>query len=136
MSAPKETDPRLSSSPLWQAIERLDEQGVAAALKAGASPDEPSLITQKTPLQMIAGTGGHYKYPPAGIPSLLVKAGADLEKRDATSGNTAFEIALLSGWQNIAYLLLDAGASTAGVADIKGRLTCPDCKRLVAEKGL
>jgi hypothetical protein len=43
----------------------------------------------------------------------------------------------LKGWQNVGYLLLDRGAKTDGVNDaLKSRLTCPDCKRLVAEKGL
>jgi hypothetical protein len=132
----KEVDPRLASSPLWQAIEKLDDAAVAAALKAGASPDEPSPLTGETPLIRIVKTGGHYKYPPAGIPTLLIKGGADLEKRDAETGHTAFELSLLKGWQLHGYALLDAGASTSGVAAIKSRLTCPDCKRLVAEKGL
>ena len=39
----------------------------------------------------------------------------------------------MSGWQNISELLIKSGASTAGVAAIKGRLTCPDCKRVVAQ---
>eukprot|EP00955_Chlamydomonas_euryale_P094309 364846-Chlamydomonas_euryale.AAC.4 len=38
--------------------------------------------------------------------------------------------------QNISYELLRAGASTSGVPSIKSRLTCPDCKRLVAERNL
>lgn len=43
------------------------------------------------------------------------------------------QVSLLAGWQNISELLLKNGASTAGVAGIKSALTCPDCKRLVAE---
>jgi uncharacterized protein YbaR (Trm112 family) len=85
---------------------------------------------------MIAKRGGHYKYPPAGIPTMLIDKGADLEARDPETGKTAFELSLVKGWQNIGYLLLDRGASASGVAAIKGQLTCPDCKRLVAEKGL
>jgi hypothetical protein len=137
MQAPKEVDPRLASSPLWSALEKLDEQGVRAALKSGASPDEPSPITKETPLVMIAKRGGHYRYPPGGIPTALIDAGADLEAKDPETGNTAFELSLLRGWQNVGYLLLDRGAKTSGVNDaLKARLTCPDCKRLVAEKGL
>lgn len=78
---------------------------------------------------------GHYKYVPADIPATLVAAGADLEAKDK-SGLTALEISLLSGWQNIAYLLLNNGAKTTGVAAIKGRITCPDCKRVVAQYNL
>ncbi len=46
------------------------------------------------------------------------------------------QVSLLAGWQNIAELLIKSGASTAGVASIKARLTCPDCKRLVAQYNL
>mgnify|MGYP001806839086 CR=1 FL=1 len=38
--------------------------------------------------------------------------------------------------QNIAELLIKSGANTAGVASIKSRLTCPDCKRIVAQYNL
>jgi ankyrin repeat protein len=75
---------------------------------------------------------GHYKFPPAEIPALLVQSGADLEAKDA-QGRTALQVSLLSGWQNIAKLLLDSDADTSGVATIKGSVTCPDCKRLIAE---
>jgi hypothetical protein len=136
MQAPKEADPRLAGSPLWQALEKLDEPGVRAALKNGASPDEPSPVTREAPLIMIAKQG-HYKYPPAGIPTALIDAGANLEVKDPATGNTPFELSLLKGWQNIGYLLYDRDAKTSGVdAAFKARLTCPDCRRLVAEKGL
>jgi hypothetical protein len=46
------------------------------------------------------------------------------------------QVALLSGWQNIAELLIKAGAQTGGVAGIKGAITCPDCKRIVATYNL
>lgn len=46
------------------------------------------------------------------------------------------QVSLLSGWQNIAELLIKAGANTKNVADIKTRITCPDCKRLVAKYNL
>ncbi|PNH09356.1 hypothetical protein TSOC_004029 [Tetrabaena socialis] len=46
------------------------------------------------------------------------------------------QVSLLAGCQNISELLIKSGASTAGVAAIKGRLTCPDCKRLVAQYNL
>lgn len=88
----------------------------------------------ETPLLFIA-RAGHYKYPPAEIPALLVQSGADLEARDG-AGRTALEVALLSGWQNIATLLLDNGASAAGVPAIAGRLTCPDCRAVVARYNL
>jgi len=46
------------------------------------------------------------------------------------------QVSLLSGWQNIAELLIANGADTAGVADIKASITCPDCKRVVAKYSL
>lgn len=65
----------------------------------------------------------------------LVAAGADLEAKD-TNGLTALQVSLLAGWQNIAELLITSGASTSGVPSIKARITCPDCKRLVAKYNL
>lgn len=58
-----------------------------------------------------------------------------MEAKDK-NGLTALQVSLLSGWQNIGYLLVDSGAATDGVPAIKGRLTCPDCKRLVAKYNL
>lgn len=78
---------------------------------------------------------GHYKYPPAEIPALLIQSGANLEAKDS-SGKTALQVALLSGWQNIAELLIKNGAQTGAVPDIKASITCPDCKRIVATYNL
>ncbi|PNW76653.1 hypothetical protein CHLRE_11g467773v5 [Chlamydomonas reinhardtii] len=124
-----------AQSPLWAALKKLDLGGVAAAVRAGADVNErEGGADGDTPLLMIA-RAGHYKYPPAEIPAALVKAGADLEAKDK-SGLTALQVSLLAGWQNIAELLIKSGASTAGVASIKSRLTCPDCKRIVAQYNL
>lgn len=107
-------DPTLS--PLWAAVKRLDAGGAAAAIRAGADVNE-RLGGGDTPLLFIAREG-HYKYPPAEIPLALVQAGADLEAKDA-KGRTALEVALLSGWQNIAgargqLLLIRGGGAGAG----------------------
>lgn len=51
-------------------------------------------------------------------------------------GLTPLTVSLIAGWQNISELLISKGASTSGVAAIKGRLTCPDCKRVVAKYNL
>ncbi|GFR45160.1 hypothetical protein Agub_g6544 [Astrephomene gubernaculifera] len=128
------SQPEPGLTPLWAAVKRLDLSAVKAALNSGASPDERDATSGDTPLLMIA-RAGHYKYPPSEIPAALVRAGADLEARDK-AGLTALQISLLSGWQNIAELLISSGASTAGVAEVKPRLTCPDCKRLVAKYNL
>lgn len=125
-------DPSLS--PLWGAVKRLDAAGVASAIRGGASPDERDPSSGDTPLLFIA-RAGHYKYPPAEIPLALVQAGADLEAKDR-QGRTAVEVALLSGWQNIAELLIKSDASTKGVGAIKGSVTCPDCKRIIASYNL
>ncbi|EFJ42946.1 hypothetical protein VOLCADRAFT_107046 [Volvox carteri f. nagariensis] len=127
------SQPEAGLTPLWAAVKRLDLGAVNAALRAGADPNERDAAGD-TPLLCIA-RAGHYKYPPNEIPAALVKAGADMEAKDK-SGLTALQVSLLSGWQNIAELLIKAGASTAGVAAVKNRLTCPDCKRLVAQYNL
>ncbi|GIL74417.1 hypothetical protein Vretimale_2058 [Volvox reticuliferus] len=127
------SQPETGQSPLWSSLKKLDLSGVNAALRAGANPNERDAAGD-TPLLMIA-RAGHYKYPPGEIPAALVKAGADMEAKDS-NGLTALQVSLLSGWQNIAELLIKSGASTAGVTTIKGRLTCPDCKRLVTQYNL
>lgn len=121
--------PEPGLSPLWAAVKKLDAAGVSAAAAAGANLNERDAAGD-TPLLAIAREG-HYKYPPAEIPTALVRGGADLEARDK-SGLTALQVSLLAGWQNIAELLIKSGASTSGVPAIKGRITCPDCKRIVA----
>jgi len=119
--------------PLWQALLKLDLAGVQSAIRAGQDLNQRS-SSNDTPMLHIAREG-HYKYPPGEIPALLVQSGADLEAKD-NNGRTALQVSLLSGWQNIAELLLKNGAKTDGVAGIKGQVTCPDCKRIIAEYNL
>lgn len=127
------TPPEPGLSPLWQAIKRVDSGGVDAAVAAKADLNERD-ANGDTALLYIA-RAGHYKYPPADIPTKLIRGGADVEAKDR-KGLTALQISLLSGWQNISEVLIKNGASTAGVPEIKARLTCPDCKRLVAKYNL
>ncbi|KAF6253459.1 hypothetical protein COO60DRAFT_419456 [Scenedesmus sp. NREL 46B-D3] len=123
-----------SLPPLWRGLKKLDQSAVQAALRDGADPNTTNAAGD-TPLLYIAREG-HYKYPPAEIPALLIQSGANLEAKDST-GKTALQVALLSGWQNIAELLLKSGASTTTVtADTKSAITCPDCKRIVATYNL
>ncbi|GAX73485.1 hypothetical protein CEUSTIGMA_g937.t1 [Chlamydomonas eustigma] len=125
--------PEAGLSPLWQAIKRIDLKGVSAAVSTGADLNERD-VNGDTPLLYIS-RAGHYKFPPAEIPSVLVKGGADMEAQDS-KGMTALQVSLLSGWQNIAELLIMSGASTTGVPAIKSRLTCPDCRRIVSKYNL
>lgn len=120
-------------SPLWTGVKKLSAVDVQAALGQGADINERN-AEGDTPLLYIARQG-HYKYPPADIPTALVKAGADLEAQDS-KGLTALQVSLLAGWQNIAELLIKSKAQTSGVAAIKGRVTCPDCKRVIANYAL
>jgi hypothetical protein len=69
---------------------KLDKAGVSAALGSGASANDASPVSGETPLLFIAKQG-HYKYPPADIPALLIGAGADLEAKNA-DGRTALEV--------------------------------------------
>lgn len=127
----QQVDPSLP--PLWQAVSKLDKSGVEAAIRAGADVNARN-PSGDTPLLLIAREG-HYKYPPSEIPLALIQAGADLEAKDG-QGRTALQVALLSGWQNIAELLIKSKAQTNGVAAIKGSVTCPDCKRIIAQYSL
>ncbi|KAL6747179.1 ankyrin repeat-containing domain protein, partial [Haematococcus lacustris] len=117
-------------SPMWTAVKKLDLQGVKVAISQGLDLNERD-ANGDTPLLYIA-RAGHYKYPPREIPAALLEAGADKEARDK-AGLTALQVSLLAGWQNISELLIKAGADTSGVRSIVPRLTCPDCKRIVAE---
>lgn len=56
------------------------------AAAAAAAPGD-------TPLLYIAREG-HYKYPPAEIPALLIQSGANMEAKDS-SGKTALQVSLL-----------------------------------------
>uniref|UniRef100_A0A7S0R2P2 Uncharacterized protein n=1 Tax=Chlamydomonas leiostraca TaxID=1034604 RepID=A0A7S0R2P2_9CHLO len=126
--------PEPGLSPLWAAIKRLDTAGLKTHMQRGGVDLNERNANGDTPLLFIAREG-HYKYPPQDLPAALIKAGADLEAKDR-QGLTALQVSLLAGWQNIAELLINSGASTSGVTAIKGRLTCPDCKRLVAKYNL
>lgn len=130
----RSTEP--SGVPIIDAVETRNEE----AIKLIVSKRESSMINERNPdgenaLHIIAKKG-HYKYPPAGIPKLLVDAGIDLNAKNKNN-ETALEISLLSGWQKIAMLLLDNGADSSVVTDrIKSRITCPDCKRVVKQYNL
>ena len=79
---------------------------------------------------------GHYKFPPEGIPKTLIDYKININEKN-NDNKTALEISLLSGWQKIAMLLLDNGADRSVVTnDIKQRITCPDCKRVVKQYNL
>lgn len=79
---------------------------------------------------------GHYQYPPepeGSIPKMLIAAKIDINARNKDN-RTALELSLLSGWQRIAYLLLESGADRSVVTqEVKSKITCPDCKRVVKE---
>ena len=61
------------------------------------------------PLHIIAKVG-HYKYPPAGIPKLLIDSGVDINAKNY-SGVTALEISLLTGWQKVGSYYMYADSS-------------------------
>jgi Ankyrin repeats (3 copies) len=98
--------------------------------------DIRSIVNERDPksgdnAMHIIARRGHYVYPPNGIPKLLIESGLDLDAKDR-KGQSALEISLLNGWQNIATLLLDSGADRTVVTDqIKKRIRCPDCKLVV-----
>ena len=79
---------------------------------------------------------GHYKYPPNDIPKFLVDSKIDINAKN-NEGKSPLVISLLSGWQKIAMLLLESGADRSCVTnEVKQKITCPDCKRVVREYNL
>ena len=124
-----------SGVPLIDAIRSRDENAIRSILTS--SPKNVNAVdpaTGQNAMHIIASRSmGHYKFPPDGIPKLLISSGLDLNAKDK-SGKTALEISLLSGWQKISYLLLDAGADRSVVTqETVAAITCPDCKRVVRE---
>lgn len=84
----------------------------------------------------IIATKGHYFFPPQDIPLALIKAGIDINAKN-DEGRTPLEISLLKGWQRIAMLLLDSGADRTVVTnEVKSKITCPDCKKVVRDYDL
>jgi len=81
-------------------------------------------VTLNTAMHIIAKRG-HYEFPPADLPAFLIDAGIDINATN-NENKTALVIALLSGWQKIAMLLLDRGADRSCVTnEVKQRITCP-----------
>ena len=120
--------------PIIDAVILNDESKIRSHLTP-AEVNQVDAKTKNTAMHIIAKLG-HYKYPPAGVPSLLIDSGISIDAKNG-DGQTALEISLLSGWQKIAYLLLDRGADRSVVTQSTvSRITCPDCKRVVREYNL
>lgn len=126
-------------SPLWRAVKGNKVEEVARVLNNPNAPvdvDERDPITGDTPLLYVTRQG-HYRYPPQKIPAELIKAGANLEARD-DEGHTPLMVAADIGWQFTGSLLVDAGASTAELAQLyaDGYVTCPDGVKMLEERGI
>lgn len=151
--APRERKTRISSkNPMWNPFAATEPSGsstidailtrepasIRAALARSKSAVNEKDSKGSNAMHVIAKLG-HYKFPPEpedSIPKILIQAGLDINEKDGNN-RTALEIALLSGWQRIAYLLLEKGADRSVVTqDVKSRITCPDCKRVVKEYNL
>ena len=80
------------------------------AVKSRNEAQVKELIASKSALGDLDETGngalhiiakeGHYKFPPAGIPKILIDSGIDINSKNS-NGATALEISLLSGWQKV-----------------------------------
>jgi len=132
--------PEPTGSALIDAVLTRQAASVTAVLARGGkdAANEREASTGNNALHIIARQG-HYKFPPedaTSIPRLLIDAGLDINARNK-EGKTPLEISLLSGWQRIAYLLLEKGADRSVVNDgVKSKISCPDCKRVVKEYNL
>ena len=80
------------------------------AVKSRNEAQVKELIASKSALSDLDESGngalhiiakeGHYKFPPAGIPKILIDSGIDIDSKNS-NGATALEISLLSGWQKV-----------------------------------
>jgi len=119
-----------SSSPdaLFNAVNGFDVSGIESALSSGASPS--SLNTNGDgALHVIASKS--FRTPNyLNAVSALLKAGADINLANK-SGLTPVQVALQSGWQDGAALLLRKGGKYDADIAAKTNVRCPDCKRLL-----
>lgn len=115
------------TTPLLRAAKAGDVAAVKVLLAHGAKTDIAN-VTGITPLMAAAGnasskidTRGRYKTPAQAIDTieLLVKAGADVNQRDA-GGQTALFGAAMWGWNDVIHRLLAHGA-TVDAKDARGR---------------
>jgi len=119
-----------SDVPIIDAVNTKNKNLIQQLISEGKLNDVDS--NGNTAMHIIAKKG-HYQYPPADIPKMLIDGGIDINKKN-NEQRTALEISLLSGWQKISYLLLDANADrTVVTKEVVDRITCPDCKKLVRE---
>ena len=86
---------------LLDAVKSRDEKNVKAAIGGKHLLSETDQSGNGA-LHIIAKEG-HYKFPPSGIPKLLIDAGIDVNAKNS-NGATALEISLLSGWQKVLYI--------------------------------
>ena len=121
--------------PIIDAVLTRNIDTVRALLSRDAQAVNEKSANGSNAMHIIAKQG-HYKFPPDGIPKLLIDSKINIDEKN-NDGKSALEISLLSGWQKIAMLLLDNGADRSVVTnDVKQRITCPDCKRVVKQYNL
>lgn len=115
------------ATPLLRAAKAGDVEAVRLLLAHGARVDVPN-VAGISPLMAAAGnasskidTRGRYKTPAQAIETidLLVKAGADVNQRDA-GGQTALFGAAMWGWNDVIHRLLAHGAQV-DAKDARGR---------------
>jgi ankyrin repeat protein len=140
---------KFTSENMWPFNTKPEETGVAfidAVLSKNVDEIKATLSRKPSALNDTTSNGwnamhyisklGHYKYPPNDIPKLLVDSKININAQNS-DGKTPLVISLLSGWQKIAMLLLDNGADRTCVTnEVKQKITCPDCKRVVREYNL
>lgn len=90
-----------SDSGLLEAVRSFDTNRIQVLVKL---PESKTYLAETDnegngALHLIAKVG-HYKYPPAGIPKLLIESGIDVNAKNS-NGATALEISLLTGWQKV-----------------------------------
>jgi ankyrin repeat protein len=92
---------KITGVAIIDAIQTRNQDSVKSVLSRG-DDNVKSIINEKdvdgnNALHIIAKKG-HYKFPPAEIPKLLIDNGIDINAKNA-KGDTPLGISLLSGWQ-------------------------------------
>lgn len=95
------SDPSVTLN-LIDAVKSRDEKRVKDLIDGKTSLSETD-IAGNGALHIIAKEG-HYKFPPTGIPKLLIDSGIDVNMKNG-NGATALEISLLSGWQKVLFII-------------------------------
>ena len=109
--------PEITGVDIIDAVATRNQETVKALLQKETKENINKRDKEGNNALHIIAKQGHYKVPPESndsIPNMVINAGMDMNAKNGIM-RTPLEIALLSGWQRIAILLLDRGANMEAV---------------------